>query len=380
MGRKFTEAEWNNHFYNAYKILEANSLKENAPYISMKDLSEKIGVACTGFRDALKRQGAYRGPKTLMQDIGNYLKIEQFEKVKEATLVFADKKKADDVNWRDFSDLAETNQSMQKRLETSQRIANVEIKTKSPIAIMFTSDWHLGDSHTDHATWRQDIEFLLGTPNLYMIDLGDDRQNARKFYVLSMVLNQVLSPRQQALMMKDLIDELTRDDKLLAKIGGNHDEEWDEKIFGEAMQSYLTAKMKAPRFRNRGLIKLTVGEQLYTLLVFHKSRFKSFLRKAHGAMREQQLSYPADIVAGGHNHEPGMEHFHHYRLAAEADMGFGGETYLIKTGTYQDSDYGWKYFHNGGFPTNYTVVLWPDQKKMLVFQDPKDAVHYMNSL
>ena len=123
-----------------------------------------------------------------------------------------------------------------------------------------------------------------------------------------------------------------------------------------------------------------VGKQLYTLLMFHKSRFKSFLRKTHGAMREYQLSYPADIVAGGHDHEPGMEHHHHYRLAAEAGMGFGGETILIKCGTYQNSDFGWKYFHDGGFPTNYTIVLFASHKKMVAFADPRDAVTYMNNL
>jgi len=31
-------------------------------------------------------------------------------------------------------------------------------------------------------------------------------------------------------------------------------------------------------------------------------------------------------------------------------MGFGGETYLIKCGTYQDSEFGWRYFGNGGRP------------------------------
>lgn len=379
MGKK---EQWDKILYDAYLILETHNR-------DMRDDPElqPLIIAEIASRLRIPRSTLYSGlqvrnisTKHILEGIGTYLKLEQVLKVKEAVLVFTDTKKSDDVDWREFSDLAETNQIMSKRLEASQRIANVSIKTDLPIAVMFTSDWHLGDRHTDHATWREDIEFLLGTPRLYMVDLGDDRQNARKFRILSNVLGQVLSPKQQALMMRNLIDELTRDDKLLAKIGGNHDEEWDERIFGEAMMRYLSEKMKAPRFRNRGLIKLMVGEQLYTLLMFHRSRFKSFLRKTHGAMREYQLSYPADIVAGGHDHEPGMEHHHHYRLAAEAEMGFGGETLLIKTGTYQDSDFGWRYYHDGGFPTNYTVVLYPDRKKMLAFSDPRDAVDYMGKI
>jgi len=383
MAKKWPESKWNEELYKAYLILkehERGMIRDpDLKDLTQAQLAKKLGVSVSTLTTGLKNRGLPTIPKDMLLDLGEYLQIEQLQKAKEASLVFVDTKKAENPNWREFADLAETNQQIEKRTASTQRIATVKIETQRPIAIMFTSDWHLGDRHTDHLSWRKDIEFLLETPRLYMIDLGDDRQNARRFRVLANVLNQVLSPKQQALMMRDLIDEITREDKLLAKIGGNHDEEWDERLFGEAMQRYLCEKMKAPRFRNRGLIKLTVGETLYTLLVFHKTRFRSFLRRTHGAWREYELSYPADIVAGGHDHEPGLEHYHHYRLAAEAGMGFGGETYLVKTGTYQDSDYGWKYFHNGGFPANYTVILWPDQKKMQFFSDPKDAVQFMNS-
>lgn len=384
MGRHWTETEWDQKFYDMYTVLENHAvlMGENPDLkpITQRKLAERLGTTYTTLSDGLRRQGLPTIPKHgLLAALKDYLLDKQLFKAQEAALVFTDTKKADDVDWRDFVDLAETNQAMGIRLKSSQRIANVKIETELPIALMFTSDWHLGDQTADHVTWRKDVEFLLETPRLYMVDLGDDRQNARQFRVLASVLEQVLSPKQQALMIRNLIDELTKGDKLLAKIGGNHDEEWDLKIFGEAMQRYLTEKMKAPRFHNRGLVKLMVGKQLYTLLLFHKSRFKSFLRKTHGSMREYQLSYPADIVAGGHDHEPGMEHHHHYRLAAEAKMGFGGETILIKTGTYQDSDYGWGYYHDGGFPTNYTVVLYPDHKKMIAFADPRDAVTYMQN-
>ena len=97
-------------------------------------------------------------------------------------------------------------------------------------------------------------------------------------------------------------------------------------------------------------------------------------------MREYQLSYPADVVVGGHDHQPALEHHYHYTLAQEAGMGFGGETLLIKVGTYQDSDFGWRYFHNGGFQPNYTVVFYPDRKKMVPFTNMYDAVAFMKSI
>lgn len=245
---------------------------------------------------------------------------------------------------------------------------------------MFTGDWHLGDRATNHKQWMEDIEFILKTPDLFMVDLGDSIQNMRSFKVLAAVLDQALPPRIQAAMLREVVDALTDKGKLLAKVGGNHDEEFDERIFGQALQGYLLEKMQCPYFRNRGLIKLTLGGEMYTILAFHKSRFSSFLRGAHGAFREFQLSYPADIVAGGHNHQPAFEMMDAYTLAKEAGMPFGGESYLIKVGTYQDGDYGWKYFHNGGKPQNITAVLRPDIHQVRVFPTPQDAVIYMDGL
>jgi hypothetical protein len=366
--------DWESILYELYLTVTATPKEES---FSWRKLSTQLRINEDTLRGKMKELGY---DLSNLRALESDLKLQQQAKVNEAAIVFADKKDVEDVNWREFVDLAETARDLEHRIEQAQRIAEVKINTDKPFAIMFTSDWHLGDKGTDHARWSADIEFVLSASNLGMIDLGDDRQNMRKFFNLAGVLGQVLSPKQQALMLRSVVDELTKKDKLIAKIGGNHDEEFDERIFGQAIQHYLLENMAAPRFRNRGLIKLTVGSELYSVLVFHKSRFKSFLRRTHGAMREHQLSFPADVIAGGHDHEPGMEHLYHYNLAREAGFDFGGETLLIKTGTYQDSDYGWRYFHGSAPPQNYTVVFYPDQHKMVPFTRPRDAVIYMEAI
>ena len=295
-----------------------------------------------------------------------------------AEVFFPDKKHAEDINWRELLDLATKGQDINERMTDDQRIATIQIDTDKPIAITFSGDWHLGDGSTDHESWRRDILYFIETPNLYLIDMGDDIQNMRSFRTLSAVLGQVLSPVQQAQLLKSIIDELTQKNKLLAKVRGNHDVEFDERIFGQAIQKYLVETANAPMFNNRGLIKLIVGDTAYTILLFHKSRFRSFMRSTHGNYREYQLSFPADLVVGAHDHVPAFETMWHYTLAREAGMNFGGEAYLIKVGTYQDGDYGWKYFHNGG-QLNPTVVLYPDRHKKVAFMDPHDAVQFMST-
>jgi hypothetical protein len=118
-----------------------------------------------------------------------------------------------------------------------------------------------------------------------------------------------------------------------------------------------------------------VGEAEYEMLLFHKSRFRSFLTPTHGARRELMLSLPsADIVAGGHDHQPGLEVFW-YNMLKDSHP-----TILVKVGTYSDSVYGWRYFHNGGFPINPAVVLYPKQRKMLPFVSPMDAIEFVEAI
>lgn len=294
----------------------------------------------------------------------------------EQELIILDKKKSEKINWRELANHAQSGALLSSRMDSSQETSSIQINTDKPIAVVFTGDWHLGDSTTNYSQWLSDIKSIIVTNNMYMIDLGDDYQNMRSFKNLASVLSQVLSPAQQAALMRSLIDELSDNHKLIAKVGGNHDLEFDERLFGQALQGYLYEKAEAPIFNNRGLLKLTVGNQLYTILVFHKSRFKSFIRPAHGAFREWQMSYPAEIVAGGHDHVPGVEIFNGYGWAEELDDGFGGEVFLIKTGSYQRSEFGFRYF---GTPKifNPTVILYPDRHRKVIVTCIEDALPFI---
>jgi hypothetical protein len=336
------------------------------PDTTWKQMSEDLG-----YKSAESLRSRYRrDKKSGKQD-------EAIEEDSNA-IHFLDKKVKESVNWREYIDQASSNQELSERIDDTQRFANVRIETSKPIGIVFTGDWHLGDGHTDHALWKKDMQMVLDNPGIYLVDLGDDRQNMRSFKVLSSVLGQVLSPKMQALTIRSLIDELTDKNKILAKVDGNHDVEFDQRIFGEAVQSYLVENLKAPRFPGKGLMRITVGRIEYTMVLFHKSRFSSIFRPSHGAFREFQFTYPADIIAGGHNHIPAFELLPSYMAGPEAGLPVGGYTYLIKVGTYQDSEYGWKYFHNGG-PMNIVMVLFPNEKKIIPFLSIDDALRFLKT-
>jgi hypothetical protein len=304
----------------------------------------------------------------------------------EIALVFKDRKQAI-TDWRELLNLAIHTQGLQQAADDSQRVATVQVVTDKPFCFIYSGDWHLGDGRTDHCQWQHDIDLVLNHPRIKIVNLGDSHQNMRSFKTLSAVLSQALSPPMQAKMMKGIVDELAEKNKVAAWVDGNHDAEFDERIFGEALQYYYLQTMKAPRFRNRGVLKIEVVNpnssqitQSYTNLLFHKSRFSSFMRAVHGAYREYQLSFPADVVAGAHDHVPGFELIYHYTLARDAGLAVGGESFLIKCGTYQDSDFGWKYFHNGGFPWNAAVIYWPAEHKKLFMPSICEAINYLDYL
>lgn len=331
-------------------------------------ISEILGENPEKLRSKWRRSGK-NDPTKRMDEIDSQVLLNDLSGV-----LFEDTKVAEKVNWRDILAHAIDGNVLNDKLEYRQREAHVTIKTDKPIIVVYTADWQLGDGATDHALWYRDIRKIMDTDGVYMIDLGDSYQNMRSFRVLAAVLNQVLSPPQQASLMKDLVDELSDKGKLLAKIGGNHDEEFDFRIFGQALQQYLYDKSKAPMFPNRGILHLKVGKEKYTNLLFHKSRFKSFIRPAHGAFREWQMSYPAEVVAGAHDHQPALEIFWAY--AQLPGDGVGKEVFLLKTGTYQDSEFGWRYWGQGAIPIMPVVVYFPHEHKKVPFMNLDDAIKF----
>ena len=185
------------------------------------------------YRRARKKDEDF--PKKGSQDLfdnDEYLEEEDY-------LTCEDKKYAEKIDWRELISHAEKGVEINERLSVTQKIAHMSLKTDEPIAVVYTGDWHLGSNITNYLEWRKDMQFIMDTDNLYMVTLGDDNENMRNFKTLKTVLSQVLSPPQQVSLMFSLIDELTSKNKLLAKISGNHESEFDERLFGQSLMASI---------------------------------------------------------------------------------------------------------------------------------------------
>lgn len=288
-------------------------------------------------------------------------------------------KKTGELDWRRVINAAIEMQDIRNNNSWTQDICRIEIPTDKPVAIMFTSDEHIGSMATDYDAWLNSIDYLFDTPGLYAVNVGDPIENQKKFRTVSPILSQVISPTLQPQVYGQVLLEMFNRGKLLAMSGGNHDLEFDERIFGEGdLKQY--AERLVPYFDGKGLVELVVGDVTYRILMMHKTRYHSFINTLHGAKREYQLTLPADIVVTAHTHKPGFEEYHHYQMAAELGLDFGGVSFLIQTGTFKVNDtYSKRYWTKGVIGTP-TVVLHPDRREMDYFRTPEKAVDFIRGI
>ena len=289
---------------------------------------------------------------------------------------FLDKKEGEIPDFRDYLKAAIANQELTDRASNKQRIATVKIP--SPSLILYGADWHLGNIACDYGAWKDHIKLVMGTPGVYIVTAGDLIENMRSFRSLEAVLSQALTPPQQAIMLEGIVIELCQKGKLLASITGGHDDHFDERIFGQSLQAYIHRRSNAPLFANRGLVFVHVGNREYSHLLLHQVRYNSFLNALHGVKREYQLSYPANVIVGAHNHQPGIEYYWHYQTADALKKGFGGLTVLMKVGTFATTEYGWRFWGGGMEPIMPCIVF--SETEMVAFPYLKQGIRYLQVL
>lgn len=253
-----------------------------------------------------------------------------------------------------------------------------------PIAITFSSDWHLGSLGCDYDSMQRDIEFLLSTPNLGLATVGDLKDNFHSFRNVSAVHGQGFAGDLQNLVLEDIASRLVQAHKLWVITWDNHSTEFDEKVIGYEAANFIwregVRQGKTIALEGEGFVELHIGETFYTHLVVHQSRYNSMMNKLHGNKKMYQMRFPAHVIVTGHTHSPDYEQYTQYELAEQLGYDFGGRSYLVKTGTYKTHDtYSQRYFGQPSIGTP-TIVYFPmpqGMRRHLCFPTAEDAVRYM---
>jgi len=293
------------------------------------------------------------------------------------TLEFPDKKQGN-FNYKEWLKAAQTTQDLHHKSSSKQDVATIKINTTKPIGLVFTADWHLGSVSCDYNSFLRNHEFILNTEGIYMGVVGDTIDNFYQFNNAHAILQQVIPPAKQRRLLGEIFHALLTKNKLLFVGYGNH-ETRDEKWFGDNLVARMIED-KIPYFSGKGIVKLYVGDQLYTILVMHKTGSNSKINSLYGAKMEYGRYFPADIVVTAHTHVPAIESYFHYGAAERVGLPFGGDSWLVKTGTYNVDDGFSKRFYNFGVVCDPTLTLFPKERKIVPFMAATDAMSYIKAV
>ena len=260
-------------------------------------------------------------------------------------------------------------QAVADKASVGQHEARVKIETDRPVVIVPTGDWHFASYSTDHQELEDQLRYVLDTPHLYLIDLGDNIENFTAFKSVGAVINQVLPPALQKEWYKAVLTKMVSEGKILARTWSNHVEEFDERIWGGQVQEF---NRLVPYLKDDGRLFLTVGDTEYKIWAKHVAPGRSIYNVNHGNKRAARFEWTeADIYVSAHTHD-GPEH--------DVFIQDGRPKLAMKVPTTKVwSTWSRRYFGRC-LPGMQGIVLHPDQHKIVPFYNVEDAVGYRDYL
>lgn len=299
-------------------------------------------------------------------------------------LSFPDKK-LEDIDAREILRHASQRCRDEIGASTSQTEATVEIREDGPIAVCFSSDWHLGSLATDYDAFERHWDYVINTPNLFIGTVGDEVDNSYAFKVASANV-QAMSPKLQAKVLRDILADFVDNRKLLFTCWGNHDVMRHEKDIGFSPLAEIKGA-HVPYFNGQGFLTLRLGKVNpveYLIHMTHFSRFSSVLNALHSHKRQQDWVAPnADVIVTAHVHNPALSlvcpfPFAHSVEALARNLPL--KSAYIRTGAFKGADTYSKRFFGPGIIGAPTVVFHRDKKDIVPFWTANDAVAYMKGL
>jgi hypothetical protein len=263
-----------------------------------------------------------------------------------------------------------------KRSAANDRLS-IKIDTTQPIGIVFTSDWHVGGTGTEHLQIKADNETIAAHPQLYAYVGGDWSNNFVIPALAHAGQNDVFRPGdQQYEIVTYLLRILAQNDSILAIGDGNHDN-WTRRLVNIDPRNYVLSGLAHLYTAQGSLLELTVGGQLYRIFRRHRHRFSSVFNPGHAVVAEYQRNpYDFDIGVIEHQHEPHYSGFHGKERA-------DGTTWrvAVRPGTYKTSD---AFANEFGFYNSssdlITVILYPDRFWMQPVRGLENAIELLDGL
>jgi len=253
-----------------------------------------------------------------------------------------------------------------QKFETAIQEAEISINDNRPIAIAFLADIHVGAITTDHEALERALNLIKSVDGLYIISCGDTIDNYLPNFHASGTFEAIIPPEIQKHIVEWLYEKIAG--KLIAIIQGCHDEashttddfDWTK---------YLSEKFRCPNLGFGGFVNLHIGEQIYRIGVWHRvRRFNSYKNLTHVVKRAIEIYGDFDVGVVAHNHV----------AAIEIEDTPAKTRVYIRPGSFKEADRWARQMNYASTPVRVPIViLYPNEKKMIPFQDLYDAIRYL---
>jgi hypothetical protein len=239
-----------------------------------------------------------------------------------------------------------------------------------PVVVIFWGDQHFGALGVDYDLLKKDVDELaaLDRKHAFVVGMGDYKDNASPLVHPDSVHEDVVTPWGQDLVVKHYIHRVSP--RVL--IRGCHDH-WDYQTSTQDFVRALCRECVPPAVNlwHGGLIRVHVGDEVYTIRARHKYRRESSLNTTNAQRALADEKGPVDVIALAHKHFPDLQKL----------WKFEREIVYLRSGTYKLKD---EFAQRAGAWSGVygvpAVLLYPDRHKVAPFWDFREALLCLKGL
>lgn len=266
----------------------------------------------------------------------------------------------------------------EKKVKNAEYIKHFNEKNKIEINNKYDGKYYLhvpiGDIHLGHAgTDMEKAEYharLIGSCKYAIAyNIGDSIDNFIKASILSALINQNTTPKEQIKLFQQYLEFFNGN--LVLIIGGNHDR-WTKQVSGLDWLSPFCDKNKIAYSPDEFNITFKNDDIEYKFKFRHKYRFSSYMNPTHKSKQMLRNStYLFDVGCVAHDHD----------MAYEVSEMFGEYKLHIRCGSYKVADpFARELGYNNALPILPCFITSPKNKNIIPFLKLNDAIDYVNYL
>lgn len=266
---------------------------------------------------------------------------------------------------------------IQERVETSAH-RTATVTSDGPIGLVLVGDAHIGSACADYDRLDWVVNEVTESEHgkLYVLQVGDLLDSMIWSKVALIGRESGVDVPEELVAATHWLERLADSNKFMGMVAGNHDL-ISEKITGVGGLENVLLRLKSEIICEKHELTLTVlvGDQEYDIVLRHKVKGSSMWNPAQGPAKWLRMNgaSDADMIITGHVHRSGYQ---------SLVMG-GRQRHAVQLGAYKISEAD-DFAREHGFDVtenqspDMLAVLWPDERKIRVFEDTALGIEYLN--